>query len=159
MRVSFKFCAVIPAVAMLTIASFADSTITHINPDTLRKDAASSHAVVVNDLTQLLHIAGQTAINVDFEIDGETLPEQLEVALQNFDHALKAGNARREDVVQLNVFFVDPERQHIDLIRKTLTTFFAKPNMPAVSYVGVPMLVGEGMLIEIEGVAVPNSNN
>lgn len=67
-----------------------------INPPELSPPTGFSHAVVATG-SRVVFLAGQTALDADGKVVGETLPEQFERALTNLLTALRAAawHARR----------------------------------------------------------------
>jgi enamine deaminase RidA (YjgF/YER057c/UK114 family) len=135
-------------------ATPSDPEIQRLNPAELPKLDYLTHVVKVKNGTKFLHIAGQTAINTHLEIVGQTVDAQADTALKNLDFALQAGGAEKRDVVQLNVFFVDGDGAAGKTVTSKMKAYFQGMPLPAITYLGVPKLVGDGMLVEIEGVAV-----
>jgi enamine deaminase RidA (YjgF/YER057c/UK114 family) len=148
------------------------ATVQHLDPPTLPKVPFLSQIVVVENGRRFAHIAGQTAMNTDFQIVGTTLSEQVPTVLRNLDHALAAANAKRGDLVKLMVLFVDREAKEgssargqradkpgktAELVTRSLRRYFGDGPMPAITYVGVASLVAPGMLLEIEGLALVRS--
>ncbi|HEY6393422.1 MAG TPA: RidA family protein [Bryobacteraceae bacterium] len=132
----------------------ADPEIERLNPADLPKLDYLSQVVKVKNGKKFLHIAGQTAINTKLEIVGQTVDAQADTALKNLDFALQAGGAEKQDVVHLNVFFVDSDGGAGKTVTSKIKAYFKNVPLPAITYLGVPKLVGDGMLIEIEGLAV-----
>jgi enamine deaminase RidA (YjgF/YER057c/UK114 family) len=134
----------------------APAKIQRLNPETLARVPYLSQIVSVENGNRLVHIAGQTAINKEFKVVGNTLAAQIPEALANLGHALDAAGAKRQDVLKLTIMFVDSEGKAPDLLTRSVREFFAGGPLPAMTYVGVPSLVGPGMLVEVEGLAAVN---
>jgi len=131
-----------------------DVEIQKLNPADMPKLDYLTQIVKVKNGKKFLHIAGQTAINTHFEVVGKTVADQADEALRNLDFALQAGGAEKRDIVQLNVFFVDSDGQAGKTVTSKMTAYFKGVPPPAITYLGVPKLVGDRMLVEIEGQAV-----
>lgn len=69
-------------------------SIERIDPAGLSPATGFSHAVVATG-TRVVFLAGQTALDTDGKVVGETLPEQFERALANLLAALRAAGAPR----------------------------------------------------------------
>lgn len=65
-----------------------------LNPPELSPPTGFSHAVVATG-TRVVFLAGQTALDTDGKVVGETLPEQFERALTNLLTALRAAGEPR----------------------------------------------------------------
>jgi enamine deaminase RidA (YjgF/YER057c/UK114 family) len=131
-----------------------DVEIQRLNPADMPKLGYLTQVVKVRNGKKFLHIAGQTAINTHLEIVGKTVAEQADEALRNLDFALQAGGAEKPDIIQLNVFFVDTDGTAAKAVTSKMSGYFKTVPLPAITYLGVPKLVGDGMLVEIEGLAV-----
>jgi enamine deaminase RidA (YjgF/YER057c/UK114 family) len=153
-----------PVCCMLAAAMFCmaaadkvgDSTATvvhHLNPDTLVKQEHATQIVRIRNPRDLVHIAGQTAVNTKFEVVGSSLQEQTVEALKNLDFALEAAKCKRHSLVSLRVFFVSNNAAEIRTLQGMLKTYFKGGPLPALTLIGVTRLVGDGMLVEIEGTA------
>lgn len=77
--------------------------------------------------------------------------EQARIALDNLRLALEAAGGRLTDVVKVTIFNTDMGQQ--DEVNRVYQDFFGA-HRPARSHVGVNELVGHGLKIEIEAVAV-----
>jgi 2-iminobutanoate/2-iminopropanoate deaminase len=77
--------------------------------------------------------------------------EQTRIALENLRLVLEAGGGRPTDIVKVTIF--NTEMEHQDEVNRVYTEFFGD-HRPARSHVGVQELVGKGLKIEIEAVAV-----
>ena len=76
-----------------------------VNPTSLAKPSGFSHAVVTTGTT--IHLAGQTALDVNGEVVGTGVVEQFEQALSNLLTALTAAGGRPEHLAALTVYIVD----------------------------------------------------
>jgi enamine deaminase RidA (YjgF/YER057c/UK114 family) len=126
----------------------------HLNPPGMPGCAACSQVVVAPSSGNLVHIAGQTSVGMDFHVRGATLADQLPIALDSLDRALAAGKSSRAGLLDLVVYYVHTDGQEPGLIVPRLKAYFGAGPAPAISIVGVPALVAPGMLIEIEGDAL-----
>src|SRR5690349_17954238 len=140
--------------AGLLAQNAGDVQVERLNPGELPKLDYLTQVVRVKNGKKFLYIAGQTAINARVEIVGQTVDAQADTALKNLDFALQAGGAEKQDVVHLNVFFVDSDGTAAKTMTSKVKTYFKGAPLPAITYLGVPKLVGDGMLVEIEGLAV-----
>src|SRR5699024_11271522 len=81
-------------------------TFERINPSELGPPQGFSHAVA-SSRARTIYLAGQTALNPDGVIVGDTITEQFEQALGNIMTALKAAGGTGDDLVSLNGYIVD----------------------------------------------------
>lgn len=127
-------------------------TIKKINPDTLAPPIGFSHAVLAEG--KYIFLAGQTALNKENVIVGDTIVAQFEKALINLVTALQEAGGTPEDLVKITIFSVDPVdyRAHSREIGKTWQSLLGK-NFPAMTLVGVTRLWDDKALVEIEGIA------
>ena len=127
-------------------------TIKKINPETLAPPIGFSHAVIAEGKN--IFLAGQTALNKEGVIVGDTIVSQFEKALINLVTALREAGGTPEDLVKITIFSVDPVdyRAHSREIGKTWQSLLGK-NFPAMTLVGVTRLWDDAALVEIEGIA------
>jgi len=127
-------------------------TIKKINPETLAPPIGFSHAVLAEG--KYIFLAGQTALNKENVIVGDTIVTQFEKALINLVTALQEAGGTPEDLVKITIFSVDPVdyRAHSREIGKTWQSLLGK-NFPAMTLVGVTRLWDDKALVEIEGIA------
>jgi len=123
-----------------------------INPETLAPPIGFSHAVLAEG--KYIFLAGQTALNKENVIVGDTIVAQFEKALINLITALQEAGGTPEDLVKITIFSVDPVdyRAHSREIGKTWQSLLGK-NFPAMTLVGVTRLWDDKALVEIEGIA------
>jgi 2-iminobutanoate/2-iminopropanoate deaminase len=77
--------------------------------------------------------------------------EQTRVALNNLRLVLEAAGGKLTDIVKVTIFNTEMENQ--DEVNRVYVEFFGR-HRPARSHVGVNRLVGKGLKIEIEAIAV-----
>ncbi len=123
-----------------------------INPETLAPPIGFSHAVLAEG--KYIFLAGQTALNKENVIVGDTIVAQFEKALINLITALQEAGGTPEDLVKITIFSVDPVdyRAHSREIGKIWQSLLGK-NFPAMTLVGVTRLWDDKALVEIEGIA------
>ncbi|HEY4021850.1 MAG TPA: RidA family protein, partial [Pseudonocardiaceae bacterium] len=80
-------------------------SISRINPPDLAKPRGFSHAVIGRGTTVFL--AGQTALNADGRIVGDTVVEQFEQALSNLLAALREAGGEPAQLASLTVYITD----------------------------------------------------
>jgi enamine deaminase RidA (YjgF/YER057c/UK114 family) len=124
-----------------------------VNPTSLAKPSGFSHAVVATGTT--IHLAGQTALDVNGEVVGEGVVEQFEQALSNLLTALTAAGGRPEHLAALTVYVVDMDdyRAHAREIGRVWRRLVGT-DYPAMAGIGVVRLWDATALVEVQGTAV-----
>ena len=79
----------------------------HVNPPELGKPSGFSHAV--SGVGRQVFLAGQTALNPEGIIVGDTVVEQFETALSSLLAALRAAGGGPEHLASLTIYIVDME--------------------------------------------------
>ena len=129
-------------------------TVRRINPPELAPPVGFSHAVIAEGSTLVL-LAGQTALNAQGVIVGDTIVEQFERAFGNLLAALAAAGGTPDQLGKLTIYCVDPvdyrsNAREIGGVWKRL----AGRDFPAMTLIGVTRLWDDTAMIEIEGIAV-----
>jgi enamine deaminase RidA (YjgF/YER057c/UK114 family) len=113
-----------------------------------------AHAVVAAR-GRLVHLGGQTALDPEGKIAGDTLAEQFDQAAGNVVAALRAAGCTPDDLVSMQIFVTD-----VDEYRGALTELaplwqqhFGR-RYPAAGLFGVTRLFDIDAKIELMGVAV-----
>lgn len=125
----------------------------HVNPPELGTPKGFSHAVVGSG--RVVTLAGQTALNPEGRIVGETVVEQFEQALGNLLTALRAAGGEPTDIASLTVYIVDMDdykerARGIGAVWKQLMG----RHYPAMAAVGTNRLWDIEALIEVQGIAI-----
>lgn len=127
--------------------------IERVNPPELGKPSGYSHAVSVT-AGKIVFLAGQTALNQDNKIIGETVVEQFEQAMGNLLTALRAAGGSPADLVSVTIYIVDMDdyKAHAREIgavwRRLVGTEY-----PAMAGIGVSRLWDIEALVEVQGFA------
>jgi 2-iminobutanoate/2-iminopropanoate deaminase len=111
----------------------------------------SKAVAVTNGNTSTIYIAGLTG-------DGKNLEEQTRATFLNIKTELEAAGASFKDVVKMNTYIVNYKPDDIKIFRAVRKELLGEVNMPASTVVGVQSLVGTDKLIEIEAIAVIQTN-
>jgi len=128
--------------------------LTVVNPATLYDPAPNgySHAVVVEGGSRLAFIAGQGGedaagtLSPDFE-------NQVRKAFANLATALVAVGAEPNQVATLTTYVADYDQSRLAIVTAHIKALFGHA-LPAQSLVPVPRLALDGMLFEVDAVAV-----
>ncbi|NUS29350.1 MAG: RidA family protein [Streptomyces sp.] len=125
-----------------------------INPPGLSPATGFSHAVVATG-SRVVFLAGQTALDAEGKVVGETLPEQFERALANLLTALRAAGGTPADLARVTVYATDVaeyRRRAGELGR--IWRELAGRDYPAMAVMEVVRLWDKQALLELDGFAV-----
>ncbi|MET9801595.1 RidA family protein [Streptomyces sp. NPDC006368] len=125
-----------------------------VNPSELSPPTGFSHAVTATG-SRLVFLAGQTALDGDGRVVGETLPEQFEAALANLLAALKAAGGTPASLARVTVYATDVAAYRAcaaELGR--VWRRLAGRDYPAMAVVGAVRLWDEQAMVELDGIAV-----
>ena len=128
-------------------------SVERINPDSLGRPSGFSHAVRATG-TSRVYLAGQTALDRDDAIVGDTVVEQFEQALTNLLTALAAAGGTPEHLVSVTIYIVDVAdyRAHAREIGAVWRRL-AGTEYPAMAGIGVAELWDAAALVELQGTA------
>ncbi|MFH8528653.1 RidA family protein [Streptomyces tendae] len=129
-------------------------TAERVNPSELSPPTGFSHAVVATG-TRVVFLAGQTALDTDGKVTGDTLPAQFEQALTNLLTALRAAGGTPADLARVTVYATDVAayRTHAAELGRTWRELAGR-DYPAMAVVEVVRLWDERALVELDGFAV-----
>jgi enamine deaminase RidA (YjgF/YER057c/UK114 family) len=124
-----------------------------VNPPELATPRGFSHAVVGSG--RVVFLAGQTALDAEGRIVGDTVVEQFDRALSNLLAALAAAGGTPAELAGLTIYIVDVEdyranARAIGGVWKRLVG----DTYPAMAAVGVAQLWDEEALVEVQGYAI-----
>ncbi|MFG2786566.1 RidA family protein [Streptomyces sp. NPDC048419] len=125
-----------------------------VNPPELSPATGFSHAVVATG-SRVVLLAGQTALDADGKVVGDTLPEQFGRALANLLTALRAAGGTPADLARVTVYATDVAayRVHAPELGR-IWRESAGRDYPAMAVVGVVRLWDEQAMVELDGFAV-----
>ena len=129
--------------------------LTLINPAGLYDPTANgySHVASVAAGSRLVYVAGQGGETED----GALAPDfrlQVRLALRNLGTALAAASAGFADVAKLTVLIVDHSEQRLHVFGEELAAALGAGPKPTCTLIPVPRLALDGILFEVEAVAV-----
>lgn len=126
-----------------------------INPPGLYDPAPNgySHVALVAAGSRLVFIAGQGGETADGALSPD-FRAQVRQALANLATALAAAEAAPADVAKLTVLIVDHSEARLHVFGEELSRAFGTGPKPACTLIPVPRLALDGMLFEVEAVAV-----
>lgn len=123
-----------------------------INPQTMSKPIGFAHVVDIAGPGRMIYVAGQLGIDADGKVAG-SLREQIAQAFENVREGLSAAGAGYKDIVKLNVYLVDIQK-NVGAFRAARDEILKLEQPPVSTAVGVPELARPGTLVEIEAIAV-----
>ena len=124
------------------------------NPPTLSTPRGYTHVVTATG-GKMVFIAGQVAWDAKGEIVGKgDLRAQATQVYENLKAALAAAGATFTDVVKMNTYIVNFKAADLPVIREVRAQYFLQENLPASTLAGVQALAVDGLLIEIEVIAM-----
>ncbi len=125
-----------------------------VNPPGLSTPRGYTHVVTATG-GKMVFVAGQVAWDVKGELVGKgDLRAQATQAYGNLKAALAAAGATTADIVKMNTYVVNFKSADLLVIREVRSQFFPQENLPASTLVGVQALAMDGLLIEIEAIAM-----
>jgi enamine deaminase RidA (YjgF/YER057c/UK114 family) len=129
-------------------------TAERLNPPELSPPTGFSHAVVATG-SRVVFLAGQTALDTDGKVTGDTLVAQFETALTNLLTALRAAGGTPADLARVTVYATDVAayRTHATELGRTWRELAGR-DYPAMAVVEVVRLWDERALVELDGFAV-----
>jgi len=140
--------------AVVSAGTLADEPgeIVTLVPDSLPKPFKNrfSHGKVVPAGARWLFTAGQTGIDVDGTI-GDGIEEQADLAMRNLYNIVKAAGMEAEDVIKMNIYYLDPA--YLKIIVAARNRYFGEGFAPASTAVGVSAFARPQLLMEVELVA------
>jgi len=105
-----------------------------------------------NNGTKTIYISGQVGY-ADGRV-GDSLEEQADMVYNNLIKELASAGANANDVVKINSYIVELDRDKSKAMRKAKDKYFPQDNQPASTMVGVTALVMKELLVEVEAIAV-----
>jgi enamine deaminase RidA (YjgF/YER057c/UK114 family) len=127
---------------------------TIINPASLAQPSGFSHGVLVTG-GRMLFLAGQTGTNTEGRLAASDLVGQYEQTLRNLQTIVEAAGGSMQDIVKINIFVKDRDDYLAQLkpLGKVHQAFFGK-YYPATALFEISRFYQDGILVEIEGVAM-----
>jgi enamine deaminase RidA (YjgF/YER057c/UK114 family) len=105
--------------------------------------------------SRVIHISGQTSVDVEGKVVGSTHLEQSRLAFRNALIALAAAGATLDDVAKLNIYMVDYSWDALEELMAAAKEVFGDPYpVTANTLVGVASLWLPDLLVEGDAVAI-----
>lgn len=145
--------AAVPAASEPTAKGGRPRAVRFVNPTGLAKSPRYSHVVEVTG-GRLVIVSGQIAQDAAGNLVGAgDFAAQSRQVFENLKTALGGVGASYKDVVKLTTYLVDMSQ--LETYRHVREEYLrGNPEPPASTTVGVPGLVREGYLLEVEAIAV-----
>lgn len=112
-----------------------------------------NHVVIAPPGATLVYIAGQYGADENDNLVSDDFADQLKRSFENLRTALAAISATPEDVVKITIFSVDHNAEKQRLISMARNAMWTG-RKPASTLIPVPRLAVDGMLFEIDAIAV-----
>ncbi|MCM5682184.1 RidA family protein [Schlegelella sp. S2-27] len=140
---------------MSTPVNPARPAFTLTNPAGLYDPAPNgySHVALLQPGARLVFVAGQGGENEHGELPAD-FGAQVRQGLSNLRIALEAAGAGPSDVAKLTVLIVDHSEARLHVFGEELVRAFGPGPKPTCTLIPVPRLALDGMLFEVEAVAV-----
>jgi len=128
--------------------------LTIVNPAGLYDPAPNgySHAIVANGGSRIAYIAGQGGEDRTGALSPK-FADQVRQAYTNLRTALEAVGAKPDQVTKITTYVVNYDQSMLKVMGENVTKTF-KDALPAQTLVPVPRLALDGMLFEVDAVAV-----
>ncbi|WP_018969187.1 RidA family protein [Rubritalea marina] len=132
---------------------------TIINPPNLYDPSSNgySHAVVATGASATAYIAGQGGEAKNGHLS-PSFEDQVKQAYCNLQSVLESLEAEPQQVTKLTTYVVNYDPSKLEIMTKTLVAMFGDA-LPAQTLVPVPRLALDGMLFEVDAVAVLSEYN
>ena len=129
-------------------------SVTHINPDSLFKLDGFAQISLPPAGKRLAYIAGQTALDANFQLQCDGFHDQVIHAFANVSHALDALGATPADVVSMTFYIVGLTDAKFQLFSAAMSIALDGQPFPAnaSSVIGVERLALAGLEIEMSTV-------
>lgn len=129
-----------------------------INPPELPNWGRSFSQIVVVRAARpakTIYLSGQVSVDHRNNLVGaDDLNAQAEFAFENLQRALAAAGATVEDVVKINIYIKDYKPTDAAIVSQAMRQVFWQENLPASTWLGVQSLALEGLLIEVDAIAI-----
>jgi enamine deaminase RidA (YjgF/YER057c/UK114 family) len=126
-----------------------------INPASLPRPSGFSHGILTTG-GRMLFLAGQTAINAEGQlVAAGDLVGQYEETLRHLKAVVEEAGGAMQDIVKITVFVKDRDDylKHLKALGAVHQAFFGK-YYPATALFEISRFYQDGILIEIEGIAM-----
>ena len=128
----------------------------YVNPPDLLQPPGFTQVVVVEGASKIVFISGQVGIDQQGKLIGPgNLEAQIRQAARNLKIALAAVNATPSDIVKTNTYIVNYKPSDYAAMKEARAELFPDGGaFPASTMVGVTSLAVDGLLVEMEAIAI-----
>ena len=127
----------------------------YLNPPTLLQPRGYTQGVTVDGGGKMVFISGQVAVDKDGKLVGPgDLKTQIRQAAGNLKLALEAAGATAADIVKTNTYIVNYKQADYSALREARAELFHSGEPPASTLVGVTSLAVDGLMVEMEAIAI-----
>lgn len=127
---------------------------TYLNPPD-SPTPKSYHHVVTTKPGRMIFLSGQVAFDSNRHIVGKNdVVAQTYQAMLNLITAVETGGGQNSDIVQITTHVVDYDPNQLEDITGKIAEFFEPECLPTNTLVGIVSLSTPGLLVEIGGIAV-----
>lgn len=115
------------------------------------REYSYSQGILVKEAAGTLYISGQVGIHEEGEL--RTFQEQIDLAYENMELVLKKAGMSFDNIVNVTELVVGHSSEKLHMVNAKKKLIF-KNHYPASTYIPVESLALEGMLFEINAIAV-----
>ncbi len=127
----------------------------YLSPETHFDTPAFSQVAITEARGRTYYVSGQIPVNAQYELIGaDDLRQQTKAVLSNLDSALTAAAITKNDVVKINIALVSTQATDSFLVSEEILAYFQREEMPASTMISVPYIVADGILVQIDAIAV-----
>jgi enamine deaminase RidA (YjgF/YER057c/UK114 family) len=101
-----------------------------------------------------LYISGQTPIDDDGKLIGDSIGDQTRQVLRRIERILNHQGAAMTDIVRVRVYVTDISADALRQVHEARNEFFPAGNRPASTLVEISGIIRDGAMIEIDAEAV-----
>lgn len=132
------------------------SAVRYLNPDKLYQPARHgfSQVAIVPAGTKLIYVSGQMAIDVNGKMLASDFEGQVKGAFENLRLGLEAAGSSMDNVVKVTILSANHSDDREKIIARGTNAAFPGANKPVSMLIPVPRLALDGLLFEIDAVAV-----
>src|SRR5487761_627689 len=133
----------------------AASKLNFVDPPALFKIPGLTHVVEATGPGRTVFVGGQLGLDSAGRIVGapDDFQAQATQAFENLKTALASVGGGFEHIVKITNYLIDMPR-HFAIFRQVRDRYVSKENPPASTLVQVSRLAGDGLLFEVEAIAV-----
>lgn len=113
-----------------------------------------SHVAVVPEGSKLIYVAGQGGEEDTVGTLSPSFRTQVQFVLKNIQTALQSQGVAMKSVVKVTTLVVDHDANKLKIIIEEFQKMWPDKQFPVNTLIPVPKLALEGMLVEIDAVAI-----